>query len=229
MKSDEFVREVDEAVRRERWLSLWQHYRAYIIGTAIAVAVGTGAGVGWRQWQENARLEEARSFASAEQLLGEGRALEAASQFAELADESDTGFVVLARLRQAEALGDAGDLEPKREALRTLADDDDAAPAYRSLARLLEAHVELQQGNPGAAAGLIADAPDRRHWQASARELEALSKVEQGEIEAARALLGELIDDPATPVSLRERALELQDALTGSAAADVDDGGAAAE
>jgi hypothetical protein len=211
VKSDEFVREVDEAVRRERWLALWQQYRAYILGTAIAVVVGTGAGVAWRQWQVSDRLAEARSFAAAEELLGQGQAAEAAGAFAELADESDTGFTVLARLRQAEALGEAGELGPKRQTLQALATSDEAAPTYRSLARLLEAQVDLGEGNPGAVDGLLARNDDP--FRSSAKELEALGKLQQGEIEAARALLTELIDAPATPVSLRARARELRASL----------------
>ena len=236
MKSDEFVREVDEAVRRERWLAVWQQYRAYILGTAIAVLVGTGAGMAWRQWQESSRLDEARRFAAATQLLGEGRAAEAAGRFAELADESDSGFTVLARLRQAEAWGVAGELDAKRETLATLASDDGAGPTYRALARLLEAQVELGEGNPSGAEELLGRTDD--HWQPSAKELAALGKLQQGEVEAARALLTELIEAPTTPASLRARALELRTSLGGEAGgesgdasgagAGADGGGAAA-
>lgn len=215
MKSDEFVREVDEAVRRERWMALWEQYRAYILGTAIAVAVGTGAGVAWRQWQESDRLAEARSFAAAAELLGQGQAAEAAAAFAELADESDTGFTVLARLRQAEALGEAGEVGPKRQTLEALATSDEAAPTYRSLARLLEAQAELGQGNPGAIDDLLTRTVDA--WLPSTKELAALGKLQQGELEAARTLLTELIDATETPASLRARARELRASLGGEA------------
>lgn len=212
MKSDEFVREVDEAVRRDRWASLWQQYRGYIIGAILAIVVGTGAGVGWRQYQEAARLDEARQFAEGLRLLEQGRASEAAGLFGELASEADSGFMVLARLREAEAEGEADDREAKLASLRALASNDDASGPYRSLARLLEAQVELEAGNPQAVEALSAeDTP----WQASAKELMALARLEAGEHDAARRLLQDLVENPATPASLSQRANQLLASLGG--------------
>lgn len=215
MKSDEFVREVDEAVRRDRWLALWSRYRTYIIGGAAAVVVGTAAGVAWRHYQEAALMEEARQFAAGLRLLEEGRAGEAAGVFGELASDADSGFMVLARLREAEAEGAADDREAKIASLRSLAGDDDAATAYRSLARLLEAQVELDAGNPDAALSLATAAPDDAHWQASTKELAALAKLETGQTAEARQLLQDLVEDPATPASLSQRAGELLASLGG--------------
>ncbi len=47
-QSDEFIREVDEAVRQDRWLTLWKQYGNTIIGAAVVVvvAVAGAAGVG---------------------------------------------------------------------------------------------------------------------------------------------------------------------------------------
>ena len=35
--ADEFIREVDEAVRQDRWLKLWKQYGIYVAGVALAV------------------------------------------------------------------------------------------------------------------------------------------------------------------------------------------------
>ena len=59
---DEFIREVDEAVRQEQWLKLWKRY--YLVAAVLVVALGSAAGVGWRTWQKE-RLDEARRYASA--------------------------------------------------------------------------------------------------------------------------------------------------------------------
>lgn len=215
MKSDEFLREVDEAVRRERWLSLWSRYRGYIIGGMIAVVVGTAAGVGWRHYQESSRLDEARRFAAGLRLLEQGRAGEAAGLFAELANEADSGFMVLARLREAEAEGEAENRQAKIETLRSLAGDASASATYRSLARLLEAQVELETGNDSAVETLTEGQTDGVPWQASATELRALARLQAGEPQLARELLQELVEDPATPVSLSQRASELLASLGG--------------
>ena len=119
--SDEFIREVDEAVRQDRWLKLWKQYGAYVVGAALAVVIGTGAGVGWRAWQESQRQDEAERYMAATELLRQDRPAEAAEAFRALAADSDSGYAVLARLQAAQALGEAGDaqasstmLEPAR-------------------------------------------------------------------------------------------------------------------
>src|SRR5262245_15140187 len=82
VNSDEFIREVDEAVRQEQWLKLWKQYGSYMVAAALAVVVGSAAAMGWRTWQENQRLDDARRYAAAQQLLREDKAKEAAEAFA---------------------------------------------------------------------------------------------------------------------------------------------------
>ena len=76
-----------------------------MIGAALAVVVGTAAGVGWRAWQESQRQAEAERYMAATELLRQNRPAEAAEAFAALARESDSGYAVLARLQAAQALG----------------------------------------------------------------------------------------------------------------------------
>ena len=137
--TDEFIREVDEAVRQEQWLKLWKQYGSYIVAAVLAVVIGTAAGVGWRTWQQGQRLDEARRYAAAQQMLSNERPAEAAEAFAALAEDASSGYRVLARLRAAEARAAAGDPVAATAILEQLAANDDAAPRYRSLGELLAA------------------------------------------------------------------------------------------
>jgi hypothetical protein len=47
VNTDEFIREVDEAVRQEQWLKLWKQYGNYAAAAALALVIGSAA-VGWR-------------------------------------------------------------------------------------------------------------------------------------------------------------------------------------
>ena len=58
-QSDEFIREVDEAVRQDRWLTLWKHYGNYVVAAAAVVVIVVAGGVGWQAWQESQRQEVA--------------------------------------------------------------------------------------------------------------------------------------------------------------------------
>jgi hypothetical protein len=213
---DEFIREVDEAVRQDRWLELWRHYGTYIIGGALAIVIGTGAGVAWRNYQESQRLEEARRYAAAEELLRQDRPSEAAAAFLALAEDAGGGYDVLARLRAAEAQMAAGEADAAAASLDRLAEDGDAAQVYRQLGELLALQQSFDGADDAALTGRLtglseANAP----WRYSALELEALAQLRAGEPEAARRTLETLLADPLTPGNLSRRAAELLASLGG--------------
>ena len=72
------------------------------------------------------RLEEARRYVEAQQLLRDGKPAEAAAAFAALAEDASSGYRVLAQLRAAEAQAQAGDRAAASAALDRLAADGDA-------------------------------------------------------------------------------------------------------
>jgi hypothetical protein len=221
-QADEFIREVDEAVRQDRWLKLWQRYGAYVIGAALAVVVGTAAGVGWRTWQESQRQAEAERYMAAAELLRQNRPAEAAEAFTALARDSDSGYAVLARLQAAQALGQAGDAAAKVGMLDQLAEDDATAPLYRNLGELLAAQQQFAEASPDNLANQLAELTAANSpWRYSALELSALAQLRAGDTAAARETLTSLVDDPRTPPDLGRRAAELLSALGGPSDADV--------
>ncbi|HEX6144303.1 MAG TPA: tetratricopeptide repeat protein [Geminicoccaceae bacterium] len=229
MRGDEFIREVDEAVRQERWLGLWKTYGTYIVGGAIAVVLGTTAGVGWREWQESSRLAEARQYAEAARLLRSDQPEKAADAFAAIAEDGEHGYAVLARLRLAEARAAAGDPAGGTATLEGLAEDDGAGELYRQLSRLLVLQQQLQELGPERTLAelqplLAEEAP----WRHSALELKALAELEAGaEVEARNTLSG-LVSDPTTPSGVSRRASELLQALGGPVEEAAPAGGAGA-
>jgi hypothetical protein len=219
--TDEFIREVDEAVRQEQWQKLWQQYGSYLVAAVLAVVIGTAVGVGWRNWQHSQRLDEARRYAAAQQMLSEERPAEAADAFAALAEDASSGYRVLARLRAAEARAAAGDPVAAAAMLEQLAGNDDAEPPYRLLGALLAAQRAFGDADPGTLATELqpligTDDP----WRHSALELRALAQMRGGDTVAARQTLNDLLDDPLTPPDLGRRAAELLAFLGGPPAAD---------
>jgi hypothetical protein len=214
--SDEFIREVDEAVRQDRWLRLWRQYGTYFVGAALAIVIGTGAGVAWRQWQASQRVEEARRFAAAETLLRQDKPGEAAQAFRAIAGDADSGYGMLARLRAAEAEAQADQPDEAQASLEALAGSDDAAPVYRELGDLLT----LQRAFDDLAPDGLHDRLDELSaagapWRYSALELQALAQLRAGDSEGARRTLDQLLADPQTPANLSRRAAELMAALGG--------------
>jgi hypothetical protein len=221
LNTDEFIREVDEAVRQEQWLKLWKRYGSYIVAAARAVVVGSAAAAGWRTWQENQRLDDARRYAAAQQLLREDKPKEAGEAFAALAEDARSGYRVLARLRTAEARARAGDPAAATATLEQLAASDDSDPVYRSLGELLAAQRDFARAQPTALlAQLEPLAGIDDPWRYSALELRALAQMQNGETAAARQTLDDLLADPLTPPHLGRRAAELLAFLGGPPAAE---------
>jgi len=214
--SDEFIREVDEAVRQDRWTAIWKEYNVYIIGAALAVVIGSAAGVGWQSYQASQRAANAKGLADATALLADERPAEAAAAFDALAESAGGGVAVVAGLRSAEAQKEAGDVEAKLARLDGLAANGDVASLYQSLASLLAMQESLDESDADTVISKIdaAAAPDNP-WRASLIELKAVAQMKAGQTEEARTTLEALLGDETTPSNLARRATELLNALGG--------------
>ncbi len=214
--SDEFIREVDEAVRQDRWLAVWQQYSTYIIGAALAVIVGTAAGVGWQTYEANQRNANARAFAEATDFLSEDRPADAAAALRALADRVGGGVAVVAKFRAAEAEKLAGDREGKLTLLEDLSGSSDARSIYQRLASVLAKQETLGDSDAEALIDEIdqLSTPDNP-WRASLIELKAVAQMKSGRTEEARETLDTLLSDEAVPTNLQRRAGELLSALGG--------------
>jgi hypothetical protein len=221
VNTDEFIREVDEAVRQEQWLKLWKRYGNYVMAAALVVVIGSAAAIGWRAWQENQRLDDARRYAAAQQLLRDGKPADAASAFTALAEDASSGYRVLARLRAAEAQAQAGDTAAATATLEQLAANQGTDPVYRSLGELLVAQRDFANAQPSAVLTEVEPLIGINDpWRYSALELRALAQMQSGDTAAARQSLDDLLADPLTPPELGRRAAQLLAFLGGPPASE---------
>jgi hypothetical protein len=91
----DIIREVDEELRHERYMKLWDRYGLYLVGAALIVVIGVG---GWRGYEWYSAREAAKSgarFEAAMQLSADGKRAEAEAAFNELA--RDATFLVMSR------------------------------------------------------------------------------------------------------------------------------------
>ena len=218
MKADEFVREVNEEMQRDRLFSLWRRYGALVVALALAAVVGTAAWVGWQAWQERRLEADAARFAAAENVLAAGKAKEASARFAAIAGDGGPQ-AALARLREADALQAAGDPAGALRSLHDLASSADAPPLLKGLGSVLAAQHELETATPAALrAELEPQAAVGAPWRFLARELLALVDLRTGDVEAARRRLTELGKEAGLPADQQQRISELLAAIGGPAA-----------
>jgi hypothetical protein len=212
----DIFREVDEDVRRDRWLALWRRYRWLVIGGAVLIVVGTAAGVAWRDWQQARRYAQGERFQAAVALAESGRHEQAARAFSAFAEQAGARYAALARLREAAARAAAGDTAGAVALYDRLAADGAADTVLRELARVLAAEHLLEDGEIAEAERRLAPvAEGAGPWRHFARELEGVAALQAGRAEEARAVFSALAEEAGVPDGVKARAAELLAALGG--------------
>ena len=210
-------REVDEDLRHERYAKLWRRWRFWLLGAGAAALGGAVAYVMIGDARESARQAEGRQFAAAIAGVEAGRGAEAVERLAALAADSGTGYAALARLAEADARAQRGDITGAVHTYDLMAGDTRLEPLYRDLAALLAAQrlvdrAPVAEVNQRLSPLLAGHSP----WRPLAAELSAIAEMRAGNDGPARALFADLAGDPAAPLGLRQRAAELLVSLGGN-------------
>ena len=213
----EFIREVDEEVRREQQLKLWRKYGVYVIGVGAAIIIIASSIVGWRNYQESARLEDSAAFSAAGARAQRGELAAAADAFAELSENAGDGYASLATLREARTRIVNNDVQGGISVLDRLAADGGSDTALRQIATLSAIIQMMNSGNLDGIEDRLADLADGDSpWSTTAHELRGLVALQRGDMDEARRVFAELANDPSIVPGVRTRASELLAALGGS-------------
>ena len=204
---DAFMREIDEEVRRERYLRIWNAYGVYILGAAAAVVLIFG---GWRFYvaqQQAAAARAGAQFVEVTQLLAEGKNEDGLRGFEQIAKEGPEGYAQLAKLRLA---ADARKQSKTAEAIahyEALAKDQSADKLLRGFADLQIAALKVDTASWTEIKNHLTDlVKDDSAWKFAARELVGLAAFKAGEFSEARKAFTELLASGDTPATLRQRA-----------------------
>src|SRR5580658_1726536 len=104
----DIFREIDEELRRDNLLKLWQRYGRYVIGVVIFALLVTGGIVAWRNHELSLRQAQSVRYEAGLGLLREGKEAEAAKIFASVGDESGA-YGQLAAFEAADLAAKSGD------------------------------------------------------------------------------------------------------------------------
>ena len=205
----EIFREIDEELRYEKVLRLWQHYRVAIIALAAGLVLGTAAYVIWKDYTEKQALARAQAFAAALEATAQPDDAAAIAALDGLAQGED-GYAALARLQKAAVELRSGNDAGALAVYENLADDSGVESTFRDLAVVLLALNSLDTAEPDELIARLAPlTADANPWRYSARELTALLLLRKGDTAGARDLLVPLSEDVGAPAGLRQRAAEL--------------------
>ncbi len=202
----QLFREIDEDLRRERYMKLWKAYGRYVVGAAVTIILATSGWVWWQNYQLSVRGEEGERYAAAAALVGKGDPGATIRAFSQVAAQSGAGYAALAKLREAALRARKGDLKGAAALYDAVAADAGANQNLRHLARLLGTLSQLDTGDPAKLTAKLAPlAKGDGPWRHAALELTGLLAERAGNIKRAREIYARLVDDAAAPSTLRTR------------------------
>ncbi|MDX2157290.1 MAG: tetratricopeptide repeat protein [Hyphomicrobiaceae bacterium] len=227
-RTDSFLREVDEDVRRDQLMQIWERYRVLIVGGIVALFVA----VGGFQWWKASRIASAErtgaAFEEATRLASEGKNDEALKTFTDMSKSAPGGYQALARLRIAAAQSAAGRTPEALAAYEALASDGSSDELLRDFASLQAAMLRLDQADWTEMKNRLTPlVDDSRPWHALAREVLGMAAYKAGQLDEATKLFEQILGDRATPNGLSKRAQEMLGILTDAAASKAATGAAA--
>jgi hypothetical protein len=202
----DIFREVDEEVRQDRALALWNKHQNLILAVAAIIVIAAG---GYRFWQgQQVKAAEAANekFQAAMALSRDDKPAEAHAAFEAIAKDAPKGYAMLARMRAAAELG-ATDKPGAVKAFDALANDNTLDPLMRDDARLRAALLrvdgadrkEMEQRLQTLAAGGAA-------FRSTARELLAMVAMRDNDFDAMGRWLDQIVTDTEAPQAIKQRA-----------------------
>ncbi|HWT31892.1 MAG TPA: tetratricopeptide repeat protein [Propylenella sp.] len=218
-KSEQFIREVDEELRRAQLKAIWDRFAPLIIGVCVLVVVVTAGYRGWIWWQAREAAQAGdRYLAALENLNGENRALGEA-ELAKIAEEGG-GYAPLARLRLAGEKAAAGQKAEAIAAYDSVSSDGSVSAPLRDVALIRAALLALDTGDLSGARERAAPLDESgNHWRHAAREVLGMVAYQGGELEQAREYFSTIQQDAETPPDLWVRSGMITALIDGQLAA----------
>ena len=206
----DIFQEVDEEIRKDKATELWKKYGGIVIGACLAIVVGTGANVGWREYKISLRQEESARFVDAAKLAVDGNTTEAIDSFRALSNEARTGYAVLAQLREAAERVKAGDRKGAITLYDAIAEANDHGPAITNLAQIMAVGLMMDESPAEDIEARLSVLDDGNSpWRFTAQEFRAMLAHRDGRIDAARELYKTLSEMAGVPEGLRQRSAQM--------------------
>jgi len=207
MSDRDFFREVNEAVRQDRYNELWDKYGVYALAAAALIVAGVAGFKVWSYWQEQKAQAAGTDFSQAVTELDRGDVAKARDVLNSLAAKGPTGYQILSRFQLAAAEAQAGSTDKALALYDALAADPATDAILKGLATIQAATLKLDTADYAEMERRVKGLIDENSpWRYSARELLGLSAYRQNNVPAAEKQFSELVADQGTPQNLRERA-----------------------
>ncbi|MEY4160020.1 MAG: hypothetical protein RLZZ136_641 [Pseudomonadota bacterium] len=217
-----FLREVDEALRQDEALALFNRHAKTVATVVIGGLALFAAWLGWdhyRQGQQEARAEQ---FVAALDQLQAGSLDKASAALAPLAKDGGDGSQVAAKLLSAGIAAEQGHTLEAASQFGQIAADTHAPQPFRDLATIRQIALQFDSMKPEAVvAALKPLAVPGKPWFGSAGELLGIAYMKQGHNDLAGPLFAAISRDKTVPETIRQRSRQMAGLLGVDAIDDV--------
>jgi hypothetical protein len=205
-----FLREVDEGVRRDQVLSLWQRYGKLGIAVLLLFLGAVAGGLWWREDQARMAGVAGEDVLMAIDKISVGDTAAARPVLDRLAKDGPKGYAPLAQMLQAADAVGANDNAKAIRLLDAVAADTSNAQSLRDAALVKSVRLGFDRLPPATViARLKPLAVPGNPWFGVAGEMTAMAHVKAGEVDKAKPLLIAIVRDANLPGSLRGRVAQL--------------------
>jgi len=223
--NETFYREVDEELRRDRMLSLWQRYGKLVIAGIILFLVLLGAGIWWHGHRQETAGAHGEQLLSAFDDIGVGKKAAAKTKLEALSTDSAPGYRAAALFTKADLSIEGNDLKGAAALFHQAAGDTSLPQPYRDLATIRATALEMDTLKPQAVIDrlkplAVAGSP----FFGSAGEMVAISYMKLNKPQEAGRLFAAIAKDRKVPESIRARAGQMAGSLGVDAVQDVPGG-----
>ena len=211
---NEFIQEVEEELRAERYRELWRRFGKWLIAALVLIVLGTAGFVAWRNYQSDQNASYGAELIGGLNLLDRGDAAGAIAALNHLGKNGNASYAVLAELHEAQAHLAMGKSSQALAIYAEIKDNSRYDPEFRDLALLLSGFVWIGLENAELLEQRLtpllgADNP----WRFGAQELIALAYMNAKNFAKARLYLTPLSKAEAAPAGIKARAADLLSTL----------------
>ncbi|MGV0876771.1 tetratricopeptide repeat protein [Martelella sp. FLE1502] len=214
-QNDSFIREVNEELRSDRMKDAWRRYGKILIAAAVILVVGTAGWRGYEYWQSREAAKSGDVFLTALNQIEAGN-LDAAEQtLAQLEQEGHGSYPVLAQLRAATLLSEAGDTAAAISAFSSIGKDRSVPEAIRDAAKLRAGWLLVDTGTYEQVSAEVEElSNDGNPFRFSAREILGLSAYRLKDYTRAQQWFEAIANDPEAPRNVLNRAQIMLEVMT---------------
>jgi len=223
-EDDALVREVDDAVRGDQYLHIWQNYGKYIIGVVVLALIAFAAVLYFSGSSEGSREADSEVLVTALDNLEAGNLEKADSILEPLATEADGGAQAQAQMLRAGIAEEQGRAKEAAALFQQVAANEDIPESIRDLAELRAVVAAYDTIEPDEAIRRLTPlAQEGEPYYGSAAEVLAMAYLDSGDRKKAGDLFAKIAKDDSVPETIRGRARQMASVLGIDAVGDVDE------